>query len=426
MTALTQAQLTVLRHAVQRYSEGQVRVPAMDLDRAEAIALWQDLVAAFGEPRGRPLSLRELALLRQHAWQRSAGHVALSHSNVTFSGGLALWKLTNRIEALLRQRAKQDPAYSGRACRAGIAAIGLAATQLAACTSLWGGNIKGNFTCTAPGGTCAPSTVIDDQALAMIQSARPLITTTGRPAARSFTPPQALTAGRSALLLPISSSRSTAANFRAVPEAGARAGAGAGITRREPRVLKVIFPARVDNSGNFHEPRVVHTVADAGGWMQVAGGIDGAGAARPGSVITMASPKAVSPPTSKPGEEHKPHPASALPSQKLVSAEALPDAKVVAEARARGSAHLANAPVDAIRAKVEALLGAGSKASLTAPLSAPLSAPLPPAPSGPAPESTLETHVASQCSAQNAAQSSATSVPLATNSPASFSGKVEE
>lgn len=424
MTALTQSQLTVLRHAVQRYSEGQVRVPAMDLDRAEAIALWQDLVAAFGEPRGRPLSLRELALLRQRAWQRSAGHVALSHSNLTFSGGLALWKLTNRIEALLRQRTKQDPAYSGRARRAGIAAIGLAATQLAACTSLWGGNIKGNFTCTAPGGTCAPSTVIDDQALAMIQSARPPITTTGRPAARSFTPPQALTAGRSALLLPISSSRSTAANFRAVPGAGA--GAGAGITRREPRVLKVVFPARVDNSGNFHEPRVVHTVADAGGWMQVAGGMDGAGAARPGSAITLASPKAVSPPTPKPGEEDKTDPASALPSQKLVSAEALPDPKVVAEARARGSAHLANAPVDAIRTKVEALLGAGSKAPLTAPLSAPLSAPLPPAPSGPAPETTPETHLASQCSAQNAAQSSATSVPLATNSPASFSGKVEE
>ena len=51
--------------------------------------------------------------------------------------------------------------------RVGTVGLAVLATQLAACASMLGGNVKGNFSCSAPGGTCAPSTVIDDQALSV-------------------------------------------------------------------------------------------------------------------------------------------------------------------------------------------------------------------------------------------------------------------
>lgn len=94
MILLTPSQQSVFQRAVQRRSRGQVRLPALDLDRCDAIALWQNLVAAFandgGNGRDRALTPRELMLLRQRAWQRSAGHIALSQDSVTLEAGLAL------------------------------------------------------------------------------------------------------------------------------------------------------------------------------------------------------------------------------------------------------------------------------------------------------------------------------------------------
>lgn len=39
----------------------------------------------------------------------------------------------------------------------------------AACAS-FGGNVKGNFVCEAPGGICAPTSAIDDQAISLMES----------------------------------------------------------------------------------------------------------------------------------------------------------------------------------------------------------------------------------------------------------------
>ena len=44
MTLLTPRQQSVFQRAVQRRSRGQVRLPALDLGRCDAIALWQNLV----------------------------------------------------------------------------------------------------------------------------------------------------------------------------------------------------------------------------------------------------------------------------------------------------------------------------------------------------------------------------------------------
>ena len=52
--------------------------------------------------------------------------------------------------------------------QAALAAVSLAALAvLNGCATL-GGNVKGSFSCPAPDGICAPSSTIDDRALAMI------------------------------------------------------------------------------------------------------------------------------------------------------------------------------------------------------------------------------------------------------------------
>ena len=341
MTGLTPQQLTGLQRAAHRCSGGQVRIPGVDLALSDAIVLWQELVAAFGEHQGRALSPSELALLRQRAWRRSAGHVAISQGSLTLAGGLALWNLAGQIETLLARKSQNEGAHSGLARAASVAALGLAATQLAACTSLWGGNIKGNFACSAPGGTCAPSTVIDDQAVAVIQNARPMV-----PASGPYFQPPARASGQSARLVPSGSGRIAAAST--------------GVAHRERRVLKVVFPSYVDGAGNFHEPRVVHTVADAGGWMQLSGAT-GPGGTAPDTAASLANPQLSATRDPLPDAGKEPSPVALGASQNLAPSGAKPDPKVVAEARAKGAARASGAPVDAIRAEVEARLGAISK-----------------------------------------------------------------
>lgn len=407
MTPLTPQQRTVFQRAVQRRSRGQVRLPALNLGQSEAIALWQNLVAAFANDgskgRGRTLTLRELILLRQRTWQRSAGHIALSQDSLTLGSGLALWALAGNLEALLARQSRRHVAQPGLARAAGVAALGLAATQLAACTSLWGGNIKGNFACSAPGGTCAPSTVIDDQALAVIQNARPMV-----PASGPYFRPQSRTSGQSARLMSTGSGRMAAA--------------GPGVAHRERRVLKVVFPSYVDGSGNFHEPRVVHTVADAGGWMQLSGASSG----QQGAAQTQATPDAAAPLAAQqahpPGDpqsavSHKPDEQAGLPGPGAVPSGALPDPRVVAEARAKGATRSAGSPIDAIRAEVEARLGA-------APKSGQPSAPSP-AQGGTATKAGDAAPAEAKGATQGAAQAPAPA-PIVANPPASFSGKVEE
>lgn len=394
MTLLTPQQRSVFQCAVQRRSQGQVRLPDLNLGRSEAIALWHDLVAAFANDgsngRGRALTPRELMLLRHRAWQRSAGHIALSQDSLTLEVGLALWALAGKFEALLERQAQGHVARPGLARAASVAALGLAATQMAACTSLLGGNIKGNFACSAPGGTCAPSTVIDDQALAVIQNARPMV-----PASGPYFQPQSRTSGQSARLMLTGSGRIAAA--------------GPGVAHRERRVLKVVFPSYVDGSGNFHEPRVVHTVADAGGWMQLSDANSGEQAI----AQTEAGPEAGAPLLAQqaqpPGD-----PQPAVSNEPDEQAGALPDPRVVAQARAKGAARAATSPVDAIRTEVEARLGGATKAGQ---------------PSAPPPaqgNTAAKPGDAAPAVAPGVPQFHAAAAPTVGNAPASFSGKVEE
>lgn len=395
MTWLSAQQFAGFQRAAGRRSRGQATIPDVRLSLAEAIALWTDIRTAFGPAKGRNLTAHELGHLRRRAWRRSSGFASLSAPAMSLDGAQAFWRLAGKLGALAARR-KASP----RSKVAGAAVLGLAATQMAACTTFLGSNVKGSFSCNAPGGTCAPSTVIDDQALSVIQNARPM-----SPAGPYFQPPARKRAPASAL----------------TPSGRGRlAAASEGLVHRERRVLKVVFPSYVDGAGNLHEPRIVHTVADEGGWMQLSSGEPNAGdqlagrseaaAAIPASLAgTMTAPM--------PGADDTAQESRDAPGQTLTATQVQggpPDPRLVAEARARGAARRAASPIDTIRAEVQAQLGRVPKAQggVGTVGSSPPQKPAEP--------------VDAQPAAQGAAQSRVPPAPTVTNLPAGFSGKIEE
>ncbi len=109
--------------------------------------------------------------------------------------------------------------------RAGQVAIGLGVlASIAGCAS-FGGNVKGNFVSEAPGGICAPTSKIDDQALATMG------------------------AGETTGVMPGAS-----------PISGAVSGAAPAV--HSARALRVVLPARQDRFGRWREPQVVYIEPD--------------------------------------------------------------------------------------------------------------------------------------------------------------------
>lgn len=385
VTALTPKQLASLERAVARKSRGQVSLPPVAIKRSEAIALWHELVASFGKPGGQLLGARELDRLRRRAWQVSRGLAALSETSLSLEAGLAFWRLTLRLGKLAEQRKA-----GGLTRAASLAALGLAATQLAACTSLFGGNIKGSFACSAPNGTCAPSTVIDDQALSVIQNARPM--TPAGPYMRS-----------PAAMRPTSAAYVPTGTGRITPAQG-------GMAHRERRVLRVVFPSFVDGGGNLHEPRIVHAVVDDGAWMQLSGSEPTAIDQIEGRSANLAS-AAFTPPPSLPDAAILPSDISPAPEVKPAPAGP-PSPEAVAAARAKGAALKAGSAIDAIRAEVQSRLAQTAKAPGSVP---PVAALTPNAAQGAA-------HIAAPVEAAKPAPGTAAPV----NAPAAFPAKVEE
>lgn len=118
-------------------------------------------------------------------------------------------------------------------------AVALASgTIMTGCTTM-GGNIKGSFTCVAPDGICAPSSTIDDRALAMIA---------GEDGDRMITP-----AG------PYNAPQSAGRGFDTAAAAPARS---------QERVLRIVFPAQIDGAGRLHEQTAVHAVVERGEWQR--------------------------------------------------------------------------------------------------------------------------------------------------------------
>ena len=99
------------------------------------------------------------------------------------------------------------------------------ASALSACTT-FGTNVRGDFTCRAPQGDCAPSHVIDARATAEL--------------GEGASPHQI---------------------------ARVRAGVAAGDTGRTlERTLRIVFPAHVDEAGTLHDEAVAWTVVENPRW----------------------------------------------------------------------------------------------------------------------------------------------------------------
>jgi conjugal transfer pilus assembly protein TraV len=115
-------------------------------------------------------------------------------------------------------------------------------TLMTGCTTM-GGNIKGSFSCVAPDGICAPSSTIDDRALAMIS---------GTDGDRMISP-----AG------PYAAPRAEGRGFDTVSATPARS---------QERVLRIVFPAQIDAAGRLHEQSAVHAVVEQGDWRRAQAG----------------------------------------------------------------------------------------------------------------------------------------------------------
>ena len=130
-------------------------------------------------------------------------------------------------------------------CRAIIATVVIVA--LSGCAT-FGGNVKGSFSCAAPDGVCAPSSSIDDRALAMIA---------GDNAASDASP-----AG------PYMDSRPKAKAWRTSAAGQRLTIAQADPRRTQERVLRIVFQPYIDEQGRLHEASAVHAVVQSGEWQQ--------------------------------------------------------------------------------------------------------------------------------------------------------------
>ena len=122
--------------------------------------------------------------------------------------------------------------------RFGTVALLLAgAASMSGCAS-FGGNVKGTFACAAPEmGSCAPSSVIDDRALAMI---------VGEAGDSQISP-----AG------PYPTSSPEARSYQAAAKP----------SRTGEKVLRIVFPSHIDPEGRLHDQMSVHAVVDRGDWQ---------------------------------------------------------------------------------------------------------------------------------------------------------------
>lgn len=192
---LTRDEMASLDRALKRRTHGRIRVGSEPLSVAQAHALWFSTVAFVFEDAPTPLA-----------------------------------RLLRRLSKDTRQR---DDHAMRLLLRGG--AVLAATASLSACTTL-GGNIKGNFTCRAPDGICAPTSTIDDAALALIA---------GEPAGATPAGPYSPSIE--------TSPRTTLASAQPL--------------RTGEKVLRIVFPAHIDGAGRFRETTAVHAVVERGAWM---------------------------------------------------------------------------------------------------------------------------------------------------------------
>ncbi len=193
------------------------------------------------------LNSHEMASLNRALTRRTGDRVRVGPEPISVTQGIALWNaaamfgeapIAGSLASAPKRRRKARPAIvrdnSGFRRMLGAGAALVATASLGACTSL-GGNVQSNFSCRAPDGICAPTSTIDDAALALIGADQGVI-----PAG----PYSAPTMGAPRMI-------QTAANEP---------------VRSGEKVLRIVFPSHIDRAGRFRETTAIHAVVERAVW----------------------------------------------------------------------------------------------------------------------------------------------------------------
>ena len=193
------------------------------------------------------LNSHEMASLNRALARRTGDRVRVGPEPISVTQGIALWNaaamfgeapIAGSLASAPRRRRKARPAIvrdsSGFRRTLGAGAALVATASLGACTSL-GGNVQGNFSCRAPDGICAPTSTIDDAALALIGGDESVI-----PAGPYSAP-----------------STETPRLIRAAANEPVRSG---------EKVLRIVFPSHIDAAGRYRETTAIHAVVERAGW----------------------------------------------------------------------------------------------------------------------------------------------------------------
>lgn len=114
--------------------------------------------------------------------------------------------------------------------RAATIALLLTTVLGASCCTTLGGTVKGDFTCRAPAGTCAPMTKIDAAAIGSVDEEGASAATVG-------------------------------------PRGQGASGKGGSVAvRTGERMLTILLPAHVDEAGVLHDAATVHAVVEQPAW----------------------------------------------------------------------------------------------------------------------------------------------------------------
>ena len=193
---------------------------------------------------------------------QTSGRLAVGPDPITRSQARALWQATKAFAAPVAALAPlRSPRRRVNELHRTGAVIAISAVALSGCATL-GGNVKGSFACRAPDGICAPTSTIDDRALAMISGADPEATPAGviNPYDRG-------------------DPRLTPVSARATP------------MRSSEKVLRIVFPAHIDGAGRYREASAIHAVVERGAWMAAAdrpaSGVMGAANGLPREQVAM-------------------------------------------------------------------------------------------------------------------------------------------
>lgn len=193
------------------------------------------------------LTSQEMASLNRALARRTGSRVRVGPAPISVAQGISLWNAANSFgEGLApsslpaarghsgksRFPSSRDGASFRRALGAG--AVLAATASLGACTSL-GGNIQGNFSCRAPDGICAPTSTIDDAALALIGGDESVIPAGPYSAPSTETPRLIRTAANEPV-------------------------------RSGEKVLRIVFPSHIDKAGRFRETTAIHAVVERAVW----------------------------------------------------------------------------------------------------------------------------------------------------------------